>query len=46
MSAEKSRTAGVVLSLVEPLLGKGHAVWIDNFCSEPEQERHNKKSER
>jgi hypothetical protein len=46
MSAEKSKTEAVVLALVEPLVGKGTAVWIDNFCSEPVQERHTKNSER
>jgi hypothetical protein len=32
ISEEKSKTAAVVF-LVEPLLGKGHTFWIDNFYS-------------
>jgi hypothetical protein len=32
---EKSKTAAVVLSLVEPLLGNGHTLWMTNFYSAP-----------
>jgi hypothetical protein len=35
ISEKKSRTAAVVLSLVEPLLGKGHTLWMDNFYNAP-----------
>jgi hypothetical protein len=32
---EKSKTAAAVFSLVEPLLGKGHTLWMDNFNNAP-----------
>jgi hypothetical protein len=35
ISEEKSKTAIVMLSLVEPLLGKGHTLWMDNFYNAP-----------
>jgi hypothetical protein len=31
ISEEKSKTAAIVLSLVEPLLHKGYALWMDNI---------------
>jgi hypothetical protein len=35
LSEEKSKTAAIVLSLVEPLLGKEHTLWMDNFYNAP-----------
>jgi hypothetical protein len=35
ISEKKSKTAAVVFSLVEPLLGKGHTLWMDNFYNVP-----------
>jgi hypothetical protein len=35
ISEEKSKTVAVVLSLVKPLLGKGHTLWINNFYNAP-----------
>jgi hypothetical protein len=35
ISEEKCKTTAVLLSLGEPLLGKGHTLWMDNFYSAP-----------
>lgn len=32
ISEEKSKLTDVVLSLLESLLGKGHALWMSNLC--------------
>ena len=32
-------TPAVVLKLLEPLFGRGHTLWIDNFFSSPELAR-------
>jgi hypothetical protein len=35
ISEEESKTAAVVLSLMEQLLDKGHTLWMDNFYNAP-----------
>ena len=30
------KTAAIVLKLLEPLLGHGHTLWMDNFYNSPE----------
>jgi hypothetical protein len=35
ISEDTNKTSAIVLSLVEPLLGRGHTLWIDNFCNAP-----------
>jgi hypothetical protein len=35
ISGTKTKTAEIVLSLVEPLLKKGHTLWMNNFYNSP-----------
>jgi len=35
ISGDTNKTAAIVLSLVEPLLKKGHTLWMDNFYNSP-----------
>ena len=35
ISVDTNKTATIVLSLVEPLLKKGHTLWMDNFYNSP-----------
>ena len=35
ISGDTNKTAAIVLSLVEPLLEKGHTLWMDNFYKSP-----------
>jgi hypothetical protein len=35
VTQEMNKTTAIVLHLVEPLLGKGHTVWLDNFYNSP-----------
>ena len=35
ISGDTNKTAAIVLSLVEPLLGKGRTLWMDNFYNSP-----------
>ncbi|XP_021913223.1 piggyBac transposable element-derived protein 4-like [Zootermopsis nevadensis] len=35
VTAETSKTAVIVVKLLEPLLGRGHTVWMDNFYNSP-----------
>ena len=35
ISGDTNKTATIVLSLVEPLLKKGHTLWMDNFYNSP-----------
>jgi len=35
ISGNTNKTAAIVLSLVEPLLNKGCALWMDNFYNSP-----------
>jgi len=35
ISGDTNKTAAIVLSLVEPLLEKGCALWMDNFYNSP-----------
>jgi len=39
ITPDTPKTAAVVLELLEPLLGRGHTLWIDNFFSSPELAR-------
>jgi hypothetical protein len=32
---EMNKTTAIILHLVEPLLEKGHTVWLDNFYNSP-----------
>jgi hypothetical protein len=32
---EMNRVSAIVLHLVEPLLDRGHPVWLDNFYNSP-----------
>jgi hypothetical protein len=36
VSAERNKTAAIVVELTENLLGRGHTVWMDNFYNSPE----------
>jgi hypothetical protein len=33
VTAETNKSAGIVVTLVENLLGRGHTVWMDNFLT-------------
>ena len=35
ISGDTNKIAAIVLSLVEPLLEKGHTLWMDNFYNSP-----------
>jgi hypothetical protein len=35
IALEMNKTTASVLNLVEPLLDKGHTVWLDNFYNSP-----------
>jgi len=35
ISGDTNKTAAILLSLVEPLLGKGRTLWMDNFYNSP-----------
>ena len=39
ITPDTPKTAAVVLKLLEPLFGRGHTLWIDNFFSSPELAR-------
>ena len=39
ITPDTSKTAAVVLELLEPLFGHGHTLWIDNFFKSPELAR-------
>ena len=39
ITPDTPKTAAVVLELLEPLFGRGHMLWIDNFFSSPELAR-------
>ena len=39
ITPDTPKTAAVVLELLEPMFGCGHALWIDNFFSSPELAR-------
>jgi len=39
ITPDTSETAAVVLELLEPLFGRGHTLWIDDFFSSPELAR-------
>jgi len=36
ITPDTPKTAAVVLELLEPMFGHGHALWIDNFFNSPE----------
>lgn len=35
ITSEMNKSAAIVLHLVEPLLGNGHTLWLDNFFNSP-----------
>jgi len=39
ITPDTPKTAAVVLELLEPLFGRGHMLWIDNFFNSPELAR-------
>jgi len=39
ITPDTPKTAGVVLELLEPLFGREHTLWIDNFFNSPELAR-------
>jgi hypothetical protein len=39
VNSETNKTAARVIKLVEPLLGHGHTLWMDNFYNSPELAR-------
>ena len=39
ITPDTPKTAAVVLELLEPLFGRGHTLWIDNFVNSPELTR-------
>ena len=39
ITPETPKTAAIVLKLLEPLLGRGHTLWTDNFYNSPELAR-------
>jgi len=36
ITPDTPKTAAIVLELLEPLFGRGHTLWIDNFFNSPE----------
>ncbi|XP_021941602.1 piggyBac transposable element-derived protein 4-like [Zootermopsis nevadensis] len=39
MTADTNKTAKIVVKLLEPLLGREHTVWMDNFYNSPDLAR-------
>ncbi|XP_021913795.1 piggyBac transposable element-derived protein 4-like, partial [Zootermopsis nevadensis] len=39
VTAETNKTAAIVVTLLGPLLGRGHTVWMDNFYNSPDLAR-------
>ena len=39
VTAETNKTAAIVVTLLENLLGRGHTVWMDNFYNSPDLAR-------
>ncbi|XP_021941441.1 piggyBac transposable element-derived protein 4-like [Zootermopsis nevadensis] len=39
VTAETNKTAAIVVKLIEPLLGRGHTVWMDKFYNSPDLAR-------
>jgi len=36
ITPDTPKTAAIVLELLEPLFGRGHTLWLDNFFNSPE----------
>ena len=39
ITPDTPKTAAIVLELLEPLFGRGHTLWLDNFFNSPELAR-------